>query len=314
MNMKWRKDDSMKKRRLGNSDLAISEISLGCMSLGTDIKQAKHIVDQAIDNGINYFDTADLYDNGKNEALLGEILKHKRKDILLATKVGNHLKDDGTWYWDPSKKYIKEQVKNSLRRLQTDYIDLYQLHGGTIEDNFDETIEAFEELVNEGLIRYYGISSIRPNVINYYRKHSTIISNMMQYSLFDRRPEELFQHFKENNISVVTRGTLAKGLLSKDGKTLIDQKAKDGYLTYDSNEVNHTILQLEHILEENQTLTGLALAYVLQEEAVSSTVLGASSPEQLKENIQAYEQHFSKEQLTEAASITKQSIYTQHRE
>lgn len=97
---------------------------------------------------------------------------------------------------DPSKAYIKEAVKKSLTRLKTDYIDLYQLHGGTIEDNIDETIEAFEELKQEGVIRYYGISSIRPNVIKEYVKKSNIVSIMMQFSLFDRRPEEWLPAFR----------------------------------------------------------------------------------------------------------------------
>lgn len=106
---------------------------------------------------------------------------------------------------DPSKAYIKEAVKHSLRRLQTDYIDVYQLHGGTIDDPIDETIEAFEELQQEGVIRYYGISSMRPNVIREYVKRSRIVSVMMPYSLLDRRAEEWFPLLKQHHISVIAR-------------------------------------------------------------------------------------------------------------
>lgn len=135
------------KRQLGNSDLFVTEMGLGCMSLGTSEAEAMRIIDEAIDLGINFFDTADLYDYGLNEEFVGKALKGKRDQIVLTTKVGNRWTEEKNgWSWDPSKNYIKAEVKESLRRLQTDYIDLYQLHGGTIEDPIDETIEAFEEL------------------------------------------------------------------------------------------------------------------------------------------------------------------------
>lgn len=202
----------MKKRQLGNSDLFVTEMGLGCMSLGTSETEAMRIVDEAIDLGINFFDTADLYDYGLNEEFVGKALKGKRDKIVLTTKVGNRWTEEKNgWSWDPSKAYIKAEVKESLRRLQTDYIDLYQLHGGTIEDPIDETIEAFEELKKEGIIRHYGISSIRPNVIREYAKRSNIVSVLMEYSLLNRRPEEWFPLLNEHQISVIARGPLAKG-------------------------------------------------------------------------------------------------------
>src|SRR5690606_15127708 len=150
----------MKKVQLGNSSLEVSRIALGCMSLPEDAKEAKAIVDEALDLGINYFDTADLYGKGKNEEIVGDALGKRRTDIILATKVGNQW-DQHTdeVSWNPSKAYITSQVHDSLRRLKTDYIDLYQLHGGMITDPAEETIEAFESLKKEGLIREYGISS-----------------------------------------------------------------------------------------------------------------------------------------------------------
>lgn len=304
----------MDKKQLGKSDLYVSPLSLGCMSLGADEKEASNIVNSALDLGINYLDTADLYDKGLNEEIVGKAIKERRNEIILATKVGNHLREDGSWFWDPSKAYIKEQAKESLRRLQTDYIDLYQLHGGTIDDPIDETIEAFEELKQEGIIRYYGISSIRPNVIREYVQKSNIVSVMMQHSLLDRRPEEsVLELLAENNISVVTRGSLAKGILSTNGLDVINRKAKDGYLSYTSEQLKKTHRKLSEILHEGQTLNGLAIHYVLSQPAVTSAVLGSSSIQQLEENRNAFEEQFSDDQLKEAKVITMSNLYDNHR-
>ncbi|MFH0070961.1 aldo/keto reductase, partial [Peribacillus sp. NPDC056705] len=172
----------MRKNQLGSSELYVSEIGLGCMSLGTDEAVATELVSEALDRGVNLLDTADLYDEGRNEELVGRAIQGRRDQVILTTKVGNRrVPGKEGWTWDPSKSYIKSAVKDSLRRLNTDYIDLYQLHGGTIDDPIDETIEAFEELKQEGLIRYYGISSIRPNVIREYVQRSNIVSVMSQY-------------------------------------------------------------------------------------------------------------------------------------
>ena len=178
--------------KLGKSALNISRIGFGCMSLKPGQADMQLIIDRAIANGINYFDTADLYDKGLNEINIGKALRGKRKDVVIATKAGNQWRADGSgWDWNPSKKYILACAEQSLKRLQTDYIDLYQLHGGTMEDPIDETIEAFELLQQQGKIRYYGISSIRPQVIREYVLRSNIVSVMMQYSLADRRPVAL---------------------------------------------------------------------------------------------------------------------------
>ena len=194
---------------LGKSALNISRLGFGCMSLDPADPEAENILHMALDAGINYFDTADLYNKGQNEIMLGRAFRNKRKELILATKVGNQWRSDGSgWDWNPSKKYILSSVDQSLERLQTDYIDLYQLHGGTIEDPIDDVIEAFELLKSAGKIRYYGISSIRPNVIRQYIKRSSIISVMMQYSLLDRRPEEeMFSLLKDNQIGVLARGS-----------------------------------------------------------------------------------------------------------
>src|SRR5690606_8442573 len=172
-----------KMNQLGKSDLYVSPVGFGCMSLSENHSANKELLLKAVDGGINFFDTADLYQKGLNELLVGDALRPVRKKVIIATKVGNQWRPDGSgWDWNPSKEYILKSVELSLRRLKTDYIDLYQLHGGTIEDPIDETISAFELLKQQGKIRWYGISSIRPNVIREYVKRSGIVSVMMQYS------------------------------------------------------------------------------------------------------------------------------------
>lgn len=303
----------MQKRKLGNSNLAVAVLGLGCMSIGTEEKAARNIIEAALEEGINYFDTADLYDMGRNEELVGKALKDVREHVIIATKVGNRWKPDQTgWTWDPSKAYIKEAVKNSLKRLGTDYIDLYQLHGGTIADPIEETIEAFEELKEEGFIRYYGISSIRPNVIREYVKKSNIVSVMMQYSMLDRRPEEeALPLVYEHGISAVTRGPLAKGLLSDK---LLEKANEKGYLDYTYEELQEILPVLKETAAASRSFTEVALAFNLANPAVASVVAGASSPEQVRENARAVRSRpLTEEEIAVIKRITKANIYKDHR-
>ncbi len=303
----------MKRRKLGSSNLFVSEIGLGCMSLGTDYYKAQPVIEAALEEGINYFDTADLYDFGENEKIVGQALKNVREQVIIATKAGNRWTDaKDSWTWDPSKAYIKEAVKQSLKRLNTDYIDLYQLHGGTIEDNIDEAIEAFEELKDEGYIKYYGISSIRPNVIREYAQKSNIISVMMQLSILDRRPEEeALPLLHDHNISVVTRGTVAKGMLSD---RMIEKAASKGYLDYSYKELEEVLPLLKEKLASTRSLAEVAIQYNLSHPAVASVVAGASTPEQIKENARAASSaSLSAEEIKLIKSITKANKYEQHR-
>jgi aryl-alcohol dehydrogenase-like predicted oxidoreductase len=182
---------NMKLNFLGTSDLQVSEIGFGCMSLPLDQNASTKLLHRALELGITFFDTADLYQQGENETMVGNAFKGMRDKIILASKVGNRWNSDGkTWRWDASPEWIKEEIHHTLKRLQTDHLDLYQLHGGTLEDPIDDIITTFEDLKQQGLIRHYGISSIRPNVIREWVKRSKLVSVMMQYSLLDRRPEK----------------------------------------------------------------------------------------------------------------------------
>jgi aryl-alcohol dehydrogenase-like predicted oxidoreductase len=304
----------MKINQLGKSDISLSALTLGCMSVGTDRKKAASIIDKSLDMGVNHLDTADLYDFGLNEEIVGEVIQPNRREIILTTKVGNHFnRENKDWYWDPSEEHIKKGLKDSLKRLQTDYIDLYLLHGGTIEDNMDESIGAFDDLKKEGLIRAYGISSIRLNVIREYVRKSNIDAVMMQYSLLDRRPEEeILDLLHANSISVLARGPLAKGMLSNHALSIIEDKGKDGYLDYSYEELKDLYDKLTRT--EADSLNELSLKYVLKHPGLASAVFGASSQDQAEENLKDdFEKPLDNETYLQLQQITKPNKYEQHR-
>jgi aryl-alcohol dehydrogenase-like predicted oxidoreductase len=248
-----------------------------------------------------------LYDKGRNEERIGAALKEKRKDVIIASKVGNQWRADGSgWDWNPSKKYILQCVEGSLQRLQTDHIDLYQLHGGTIEDPIDETIEAFETLKQQGKIRWYGISSIRPNVIREYVRRSNIVSVMMQYSLLDRRPEEeSLDLLQKHNIGILARGSVASGLL-------VNKPVKQ-YLNYSAEEVAKAANAIKAVSGE-RTPAQMAIQFVLHHPALSAAVVGIRTMEQLEEALQTAA---AKKMVDEEYALLKNSIplnqYEQHR-
>src|SRR5690625_360109 len=301
----------MKKRSIGKSSIQVSELTLGCMSIPNDEKQAHSMIDQALSYGINHLDTADLYGFGHNEEIIGNYIQSRRDQIILTSKGGNHFnKENQSWYWDPSPQYIEEALHASLRRLKTDYLDFYLLHGGTIDDPIDETIHAFENLKVKGLIRAYGISSIRPNVIKQFVEKSSIDCIMMQYNMLDRRPEDLFPYLKENDIHVLARGPLAKGILTDQGPGIVKDKGRDGYLSYDERALAKVIDQLIDLTDGQ--LTAASLAYILHEDTIGSAVFGASSTQQIDEVLKAY--HIKQDQslMQDIKALTKDIQYNQH--
>ncbi|ARJ51906.1 aldo/keto reductase [Staphylococcus lutrae] len=293
------------------SGIAISELGLGCMSLGTNETQAMHIIDAAIEEGITYFDTADIYDKGINETLVGRALKkyQNRGDIVVGTKVGNHLKENGETFWDPSKRYIKENVKNSLRRLGIETLDLYMLHGGTIHDPLDETISAFDELKQEGVIRAYGLSSIRPNVIRYYLQHSQIETLMSQFNLIDNRPLPLLDEVQQCGVKLLARGPVFKGLLTPNADRVLAQKFQNGVFDYSYDALSATVTTLK---EMNEALTPLAMQYLKSFDVLGSIIVGASSVEQVRQNAQSYRAEVPTHRLDQAKRSVKALQYEAH--
>lgn len=297
----------MKYATLGKSDLQVSKIGFGCMSLRGSEKENETLLNRALESGVNYFDTADFYEDGQNEIKIGKLLKSNRNKLIIASKVGNKKQPDGSTSWNASKAYILKAVDESLTRLQTDYLDLYQLHGGTMEDNIDETIEAFEQLKQQGKIRYYGISSIRPNVIREYVSKSNITSVMMQYSLLDRRPEETcFDLLQKNKISVVTRGSVAQGLLVV--------KPVKPYLNYTEEEVVKAVQVSKDVSGKIKSNAQTALQFSLAPQVVASAVVGIRTIAQLEDAVATLDvPQLSDEELTLLRNSIEVNYYEQHR-
>ncbi len=272
----------MKLNELPNTDIQISELGLGCMSLPEDLAGARKIVHAALAGGINFLDTADMYQKGLNESNLGQITKSVRSNLVIATKVGNEWRNDGSgWDWNPRKEYILKAVEQSLSRLQTDYIDLYQLHGGTIGDPWEETLEAFEILKSQGKIRAFGISSIRPNVIRKVLTDSQPSTVMMQYNPMDRRPEEeAFERIGHSSAKVLVRGAFAKG-------SLIDKLPKE-FLNHSAEEVAK---YQQFIRDSGYSPESVLIHFGLSQSVVIAQVIGASSTSQLEKILEGYSEH-----------------------
>ena len=296
----------MKYRLLTQSQIKLSEIGLGCMSLSPEKANSKLVIEAAISGGINFLDTADLYDQGWNEKAIGEAIKGVRGQLVLATKVGNEWRKDGSgWDWNPRKSYIIKAVEQSLLRLQTDYIDLYQLHGGTIEDPWEETLEAFETLKEQGKICAFGISSIRPNVIREVLSKSKPATIMMQYNPLDRRPQETaFPAIAETSAKVLVRGAVVKGLL-------IDKAAKP-FLNFDAQQVKD-FQAFTNALDFSPE--AILIRFGLAKSVVASLVIGASSVAQLEKILAGYElsQSISEAALTKFQQKFPVHHYDSHR-
>ena len=299
----------MKNNRLGKSNLFVSEVSLGCMSLLRNVSSAAEVIKSAIDCGINFFDTADIYDEGENEKLLSRTISSKvRSEILISTK-GGHQWDftNGKWFWNPNPDHIKKAVTASLQRLGTDYIDLYHVHGGTIEDPIEDLILTLDRLVESGKIRYYGISSIRPNVVRQYVEKSSIVSVMLQYSIIDRRPEEeLLGLLFDTSVGVIARGSLAKGVLVA--------KQVNNYLDYSATDLCKIRAALELVSSKERSKAQTAMKFVLSSDRVTSVLSGCRTLAQLKENIAtSYARSLSLDEIEIINKVLSKQIYRQHR-
>ncbi len=296
----------MKFTQLGKSALSVSRIAFGCMSLTGDEPTSIRLLHQAIDAGINFFDTSDLYQEGQNELLLGKALITHRKDLVIATKAGNRLLPDRSgWDWCAEPTYLRSALEKSLQRLQTDYIDLFQLHGGTLEDPIDDIIALFEDLKSEGKIRAYGISSIRPAVIRQWLGRSALSSVMMQFGLLDPRPQEtILTMLESHHVSLLARGVLARGLVAG--------KAPQPWLEWDQAAIGNYqkgYLAMDH---EGRTPAQTALGYVLQQNLGNIAVVGFRTHDQLSEL--TYDFPVISSQNFDSLSVSLPPfVYTQHR-
>jgi len=308
----------MTYRRLGKSGIEVSVVGLGCMTLGLDRSRAERIIRTALDLGVTLFDTADLYDKGVNEEIVGETLRGVRDKVVIATKVGNRPRPDGSgWDWDPTEKYILQAVRESLRRLKTDYIDLYQLHGGTIDDPAEETVRAFERLLQKGTIRAWGISSIRPNVVRRYAAMAEsgaagLSSEMVQYSLLDRRPEEeILETARRAGMGVLVRGAVAGGLLA--GRPPAGKPPAE-YLGLAASEAQAAQDALRAISGSDKEIAQTAIRFVLSHPAVTAVAAGASNAAQVEANVAAADRPpLSEADQRALREAVRQLRYTSHR-
>ncbi len=297
----------MKYRRLGTTGVKVSEISLGSwLTYGGYVEDENAIksIHKAYELGINFFDTANVYRRGEAEKVVGKALKEfSRESYVLATKVfwpmGDGVNDHGL-----SRKHIMEQANASLNRLNHDYIDLYYAHRYDTETPLDETLRAFDDLVNQGKVLYIGVSEWTPaqiaEAIHIADKKllDRIVVNQPVYNMFNRYIEdEIIPLSEVHGIGQVVFSPLAQGMLTgkykKDvpapkGSRAADENGSKMLARYLTNENYQRVEQLEKVASDlGVTLAQLSLAWILVQKNVSSALIGASRPEQVEENVKA---------------------------
>jgi aryl-alcohol dehydrogenase-like predicted oxidoreductase len=309
----------MEYRRLGRSGLYVSALTLGTMTFGgqggfskvgaTDVAGARRQVDMCLEAGVNLFDTANIYSAGESEEILGEAISDRRDDLLLATKVrmpaGDGPNDTGL-----SRHHIIRQCEESLRRLGTDYIDLYQVHEWDGLTPLEETLEALATLVKSGKVRYVGSSNysgwqlMKALGISERLGLQRYVSQQIHYTLQAREAEyELVPLAIDQECSILVWSPLAGGLLS--GKYRRDEETSEGRHVEgwdeppvrDTDKLYDTIDVLVEIADERGVPAAqVALAWLLGRQGVASVIVGARTEEQLADNLEAAELELSEEE------------------
>ena len=312
----------MEYKNLGRSGLQVSVVGLGCNNFGMrcDYDQSQAVVHKALDEGITLFDTADVYGGqGKSEEFLGKILKGKRNDVVIATKWGMKM-GEGPHKSGASRKYIVAAVEDSLRRLDTDYIDLYQLHRPDTTTPIEETLRALDDLVSSGKVRYIGHSNFagwQATEAHFVaqREHLTpFISAQNEYSLLERRIEnELVPACNAYGVSILPFFPLASGFLT--GKYRQGQDLPAGTRLANAapmasrilTEKNYEMLaKLEDFAEaRGKTMVDLAIGWLASLPHVGSVIAGATKPEQITQNVAAGNWKLTAEELAEVDAISK---------
>jgi len=292
----------VRRRPLGDSGIEVSEISLGSWltySGGVERDQTEACTRAAFDLGINFFDTANVYGRGAAEEAWGEILPDfPREEIVLATKVYFHMSktDSGL-----SADQISKQLDASLRRLRTDYVDLYQCHRFDVETPIEETMEALTAAVESGKARHIGFSEWTPEQIRAGLEvpgAAKLVSSQPQYNAIWRAPEaEVFPLCAENGISQIVWSPLAQGVLTgkyepgsppPEGSRGSSGEMGNFISPYLEDSVLEAVARLRPIADEaGLTMVQLALAWVLSHDEVASAIIGASRPEQVEQNVAA---------------------------
>jgi len=308
----------MEYLNLGRSGLKVSRACLGCMTFGreADKQESFRIIGAALDAGINFFDTANIYSRGVSEEITGEALKPHRDKIVLATKAGFSM-GKGPNESGLSRYHIMAECEASLRRLETDYVDLYQVHRFDPDTPIEETLRALDDLVRQGKVRYIGCSNFpawrlcdalwtsRQLGLNEF------ISVQPRYNMFSREAEpELFPLCREKGIGVMTYSPLCGGILT--GKYKKGQPAPDK--SRPATNPNFGQFYRDDLLEKVEKLSSLAqqwghniiemaIAWVLANPVVTTVILGARSVEQLRSNLAALSWQLSEEQLKQIDEV-----------
>lgn len=294
----------MEHRNLGRSGLRVSAIGLGCNNFGgrIDLEASRAVIHKALDVGITLFDTADVYgERGGSETVMGEILGDDRKRIVLATKFGMPMDDSGETQGG-SRRYIFAAVDASLRRLKTDWIDLYQLHRPDPRTPIAETLRALEDLSQAGKIRYYGCSNLPAwQVVEAQWTAKTLnlsgfVSCQDEYSLLVRNAEpDLMPAMRAYGLGLLPYFPLASGLLTgkyrrnmpmpEEARLTKTQRLADRYLTEANWAKSEKVIDMAEARGTN--LLHLAIGWLLARDPVASVIAGATKPEQIEQNAAA---------------------------
>jgi aryl-alcohol dehydrogenase-like predicted oxidoreductase len=319
----------MEYRPLGTSGLQISALTLGTMTFGgqggfakvgtTDLEGAKRQIDMCLDAGVNLIDTADVYSTGRSEEIVGEAVQSKRDDVLIATKVRMAM-GDGPNMEGLSRHHVVAGCQASLRRLRTDHIDLYQVHEWDGLTPPQETLEALQFLVDQGYVRYVGVSNyaawqlMKTLEIADRRSLPRFVSQQIYYSLQERSAEyELIPLAFDQGLGTLIWSPLAGGLLS--GKYRRGQDGPEGSRhfggwdeppVYDEDKLYDTIDVLVEIAEgHGVSAAQVALAWLLTRPTVSSVIVGARTDEQLADNLKAAELTLSDDELGRLEQVSR---------
>ena len=316
----------MEYRHLGRSGLRVSLTGLGCTNMGMRIDNAtaRKIIDKALDIGVNLLDVADVYGNrGGSETALGEILGKDRKSFVLASKFGQSMDDSGLLVGG-SRRYIMSAVEGSLRRLKTDWIDLYQVHAHDPATPIEETLRALDDLVRQGKVRYIGCSNFpvwRMTEAVWASRHhglETFVSSQDEYSLMMRDPDkERTEAMQAYGIGLLPYFPLASGMLSgryKRGAPVPEGsrlKKVERFANHFLTDRNFDVLeQLQAFCAaRGRSTIDLAFSWLARRPTVSSIIAGASTPEQLEYNMNAVGWDLSPEELAQIDQITVASEY-----
>ena len=318
----------MEYRDIGTSDLKVSVVGLGCNNFGArmDLATARTLVHQAIDRGINHFDTADIYGpRGKSEEMLGEILGSKRKDVVVATKFGMVFDEAGTMK-GASRKYIMTAIEGSLRRLRTDYIDLYYQHCADPSVPIEETLRALDDLVKQGKVRHIGNSNFDGRQLDAAdataRKLGLTRFTCAQdeLSLIKRHVEkDRIPALVRNKIALVPYFPLASGLLTgkyrrgapapAGTRLAAKNRLSDLFWTQENLELTYRIVEFSE--QHKLNVLDVAFAWLLEKPFVPSVIAGASRPDQIDANIKAAAARLSGAELGALDKLTEKALETQ---